>query len=1272
MAYILKALGLSTFDNELENRDGDLFKADNVNIDADNVIESRRGFNDFSSSLASTSKQLMTYKDRILVHFGSTIQFDSDGAGTFSSFSGSYSELEDKLRIKYQEVNGNLYFTTDEGIKKISALAASEFSTSSDYITNAGGVKAVDLEADLKISTGGFLPAQSKCAYRLVWSIKDKNNNQIPGTPSSRFVLENTSSDINIAEEFTATVSGVLTASQYFLFSSSTVDYFCWFNVGGSDTEPQTTETIGRTAIEAVTPGSSTTADAIAIGNAIAAATSDFDVDVTSSTVTVTLADDTVGDVLDAAEQVAGGGTTNLTITTTDQGSVTSGSLANTDITFTVPQDVTSTDHFYQLYRTANVTAILGLTLDDIDPGEEFNLVFESGVTTAEISAGEVTFEDITPDSFRASGTPLYTNPNTGEGILQANDRPPIARDIELFRNTTFYGNTKTVHRLTTNMLSVSSFTTGSTQFIVGNSTATREYTFVGATQVQQIDSIADSGDSLNGDYFLLNSARNSRKYYVWYKTSGGAVSDPAISERIGIKVEVDTGATADDVATATGAMIALLDDFSTGVSTNEITITLAKNGNADNAADGDTGFTFNAPSTAGDGEDAASNDVLLSSLGSVGQAIDETARSLVKVINKDASSEVNAFYLSGANDLPGIIFLEARSLTDDTFYLATNDSSATASFNPELSTTQAITSITFSAGSGSPANINDTTHNLTTGTKVYVYDSATTPVIRGMYSITVVDADNFTIPINITGEDNPSSAVYFLADVPSDNEVSPNRLYYSKDSQPEAIPLLNYIDIGRKDKIIHRIIALRDNLFVLKEDGVYIVTGSSYPHFGSRLLDGSSVILSPDTADVLNNQIYCLSSQGVVRITESGVNVISRRIEDKILGITNDRYNYKNESFAMSYEGDRAYILFMPTETTDTNATQAYRYNVFTNSWTRWEYEATCGVLNSGNNRLYIGQSDRNYIQQERKNGDRTDFSDRDFTSAIAANGSIDSTTVEISSLNDVDVYDVLQQTQYVTISIIQRLLKMLDGDDGFDDVDYESTLSPSSGANMKTLLDALNIKLVADDSSGTITAQTFSSDFATQQTEYNAMIVELNTPACDGLYTNYQSADIAILYEAVITATDSTTNFVTLNLTDIPILEGSITIYKHIPKTVEWMPIHFGDPAAVKQIRDSSIIFDQNNFYGGKIAFNSDLSQDFDEVDFNGRGVGFWGGNLWGESSWGGEGSEVPLRTYLPKNKQRARYIRIRLKHFNAREIIKVLGISLEPRLLSKRGYR
>jgi hypothetical protein len=163
-ANLIKARGLITYSSELNVPEGSLVKATNVNIDENAVITPRRGFNDYGGEIGIGSdriKQIMQYKSSILRHYNGNIDFES-ATDTFTLFAGNYYELVEGLRIKYKEVNGNLYFTTSSGIKKISAKTNSDLNSA--QITNAGGIKAVDLESKLLPTTGGFLPAQSKVA----------------------------------------------------------------------------------------------------------------------------------------------------------------------------------------------------------------------------------------------------------------------------------------------------------------------------------------------------------------------------------------------------------------------------------------------------------------------------------------------------------------------------------------------------------------------------------------------------------------------------------------------------------------------------------------------------------------------------------------------------------------------------------------------------------------------------------------------------------------------------------------------------------------------------------------------------------------------------------------------------------------------------------------------------------------------------------------------------------------------------------------------------
>lgn len=156
----LKARGIFTYPNNLsEIPEGALSVADNVTIDRNGVIEPRRGINQYGNTFGLSTdrvKQLMVYKDRILRHYNSVLQFDSDNAGTFQSFSGAYNETEAGLRIKSVEANGNFYFTTSESIKKISAATASDLTTSAGFIVDAGAPEALDVNGTINYSTAGF------------------------------------------------------------------------------------------------------------------------------------------------------------------------------------------------------------------------------------------------------------------------------------------------------------------------------------------------------------------------------------------------------------------------------------------------------------------------------------------------------------------------------------------------------------------------------------------------------------------------------------------------------------------------------------------------------------------------------------------------------------------------------------------------------------------------------------------------------------------------------------------------------------------------------------------------------------------------------------------------------------------------------------------------------------------------------------------------------------------------------------------------------------
>ena len=451
-----------------------------------------------------------------------------------------------------------------------------------------------------------------------------------------------------------------------------------------------------------------------------------------------------------------------------------------------------------------------------------------------------------------------------------------------------------------------------------------------------------------------------------------------------------------------------------------------------------------------GIGEDASSKKVLLSSDASVGIAIEETAKSLVRVINKNTSGFVNVFYISGGDTTPGTILIETRGLSPDEFYVLGSNSIIGESFNPSISpSSNTITNIQVIDPINFPQIVTFTTasaHGLLNGEKVVITNSNPNPSapvtsVDGAHNIiwksaTTFDVD-FLVPITGTG----ITANFEAAEESeiSSNESQPHRIYYSKYQQPESVPITNFIDVGATDKQILRIFPLRDSLFIFKEDGLFRLSGESAP-FSVALFDSSCILIAPDSLSVANNQLYGWTTQGISTITEAGVNIISRPIDTEILKKASSQYtNFKTATWGVGYESDNSYTVYTTNDVTDVYGTIGFRYSNLTNSWTTVDKTTTCGIVNPLDDKLYLGAGDTNYLEKERKEFTRYDYADREISASLGS-GSIVGDTLTLSSVSGISAGDVVVQDQTLTTYEFNLLLEKLDNDPPFS-----KTFSPS-----------------------------------------------------------------------------------------------------------------------------------------------------------------------------------------------------------------------------------
>ena len=222
-----------------------------------------------------------------------------------------------------------------------------------------------------------------------------------------------------------------------------------------------------------------------------------------------------------------------------------------------------------------------------------------------------------------------------------------------------------------------------------------------------------------------------------------------------------------------------------------------------------------------------------------------------------------------------------------------------------------------------------------------------------------------------------------------SRNEALPNRIYFSKQQQPEAISILNYFDVGSPEEPIMALVPLRDGVIILKTDGVFRISGYNKASFAVSPIDTTVRITAPNSVAVLSNKVFFFTNQGVVAVSDNAAEIISRSIESEILELSSAQFpNFESVTFAIGYESDRKYILWTPTTSSDTYGTQAYVFNTLSGDWTKWNKAASSAIVKQDNDTLYLGGQAANeidqYVFQERKNFNLSDFADEQYTSTV------------------------------------------------------------------------------------------------------------------------------------------------------------------------------------------------------------------------------------------------------------------------------------------------
>ncbi len=205
-------------------------------------------------------------------------------------------------------------------------------------------------------------------------------------------------------------------------------------------------------------------------------------------------------------------------------------------------------------------------------------------------------------------------------------------------------------------------------------------------------------------------------------------------------------------------------------------------------------------------------------------------------------------------------------------------------------------------------------------------------------------------------------------------------RLCYSKLGEPEAVPLLNYLEIDADNNPALKLAALNYRLLVFKTDGIYFVADSENPSM-QKLSD--HVLIAPDSVQRLGDVVYCLTDQGVMAISDAGIAPVSIPIDDLLtrLGGTQSLADLKTRTVGCSYRSARQYLLWLIDEDglggfSDDNS-QALVYSTLSSGFTRYTFGARAACVDSTTDTLVMAPTDDNVLWQENKTQTTADYVD-------------------------------------------------------------------------------------------------------------------------------------------------------------------------------------------------------------------------------------------------------------------------------------------------------
>lgn len=417
-------------------------------------------------------------------------------------------------------------------------------------------------------------------------------------------------------------------------------------------------------------------------------------------------------------------------------------------------------------------------------------------------------------------------------------------------------------------------------------------------------------------------------------------------------------------------------------------------------------GYTFQA-GAAGHGND----EYILVTTGSASYNIEQTALNLVSAINKANQDDFYATYISSPNDVPGKILVYSRNPGFLLSSVVAGAGSKRDCFNPSLLPGEHIVNLTRAAGVVT-ATVTFGAQSMKVGERVTIgpggAGSGASVFGTGPFQVTGITANTFTYAeAGANGTLNGQSANPYVNEATVFRmETKPNRVYYSKFLEGDAVPRDNWIDVGAEDKAIVAIVAQGETLQVWKEDGIFRIVGSDELSFEPLEVLTTVKALAREMVVKFQGNVVGLTDIGLLSVSETGqVDDIDFPIRNLILEMITAQSSvssifgssalttlcfmvpYDNEDMLLVMFGGNKDI----TEGANGLCNFGFLYNGQADEWTYWGFDTNdadgngklCGVQNPADGKLYFADSynrsiSSTYVYRERKARLASDYLDQ------------------------------------------------------------------------------------------------------------------------------------------------------------------------------------------------------------------------------------------------------------------------------------------------------